>query len=350
MKETRTCSICGAEIKEDEALTEFQGKYYCSDCLDRETIICECCNERILFDDSVDGRVCHDCYVDHYCRCTECDALLHEADAHYYNDYPYCDNCYDNRSYEFIEDAQGFYDQKLYYEASQEIEKLVAEYTLPPMEEKKYDEKKTLIDVGIKSWKATSALQEVENLYNSGDYDLANTKISEIDTTLLTEERQQTYNDLQKKIEASRSLVEVEGYYNSGSYTSASNTLSGINTAYLTSEQNQKYGSLKEKIANAKAEAERKAENSTISYDKALELVKKYYRTYTTYNPPFYEKYDETASRWIIRAYEVISYPGELSHTSTFNIIGVDKKTGALYDEIVMETIIDDNGKYVANK
>ncbi len=118
MKETRTCSICGAEIKEDEVLTEFQGKYYCSDCLERETIICECCNERILFDDSVDGRVCHDCYADHYCRCTECDALLHEADAHYYNDYPYCDNCYDNRSYEFIEDY-GYKPDPIFYGTGQ---------------------------------------------------------------------------------------------------------------------------------------------------------------------------------------------------------------------------------------
>ena len=118
MKEIRICPICGAEIKDGETLTEFQGKYYCSDYLDRETIVCERCNERVLFDESVDGRLCQDCYVEHYCRCAECGALLHEDDANYYSDYPYCDNCYDNCNYEFIEDY-GYKPDPIFYGTGQ---------------------------------------------------------------------------------------------------------------------------------------------------------------------------------------------------------------------------------------
>lgn len=104
MKETTKCSVCGAEIKIGESGAEFQGEYYCNHCLAEKTVICECCNERILRDDAVEDRVCHDCYVDYYCRCQECGTLVHENDAQYIGDDPYCDSCYDDCHHEFIED------------------------------------------------------------------------------------------------------------------------------------------------------------------------------------------------------------------------------------------------------
>lgn len=104
MKETTRCSVCGAEIKIGETGAGFQGEYYCNHCLAIKTVICECCNNRILRDDAVEDRVCHDCYADHYCNCQECGELVHEDDAHYIGDDPYCDRCYDDCHHEFIED------------------------------------------------------------------------------------------------------------------------------------------------------------------------------------------------------------------------------------------------------
>ena len=177
-----------------------------------------------------------------------------------------------------LNNAQSFYDQKLYYEAQQELDKISQNYKLPPSEQKKFDEKQVAIGEAIKSWKITEAFQKVETAFNGGDYTSAETNLSQIDVEILSEDQKQTYQTWQKKIDSAKALAQAESYYNKGSYTSASNTLSGVDTAYLTSEQNQKYGSLKEKIANAIAEAERKKkEISTISADKVKQLVISHY-------------------------------------------------------------------------
>lgn len=104
MKEPTTCSICGAKITENDTLTEFQGQYYCHECLIRETVLCESCGTRITRADAVDDIVCHDCYEDHYHRCCECGGLVYEDDVHYIGDYPYCDRCYEDLHNEYIED------------------------------------------------------------------------------------------------------------------------------------------------------------------------------------------------------------------------------------------------------
>ena len=83
MKETTICSVCGAEITFGKTGEEFQGEYYCNHCLAEKTVICECCNERVLRDDAVEDRVCRDCYTDHYYSCHNCGALIYEDDVHY---------------------------------------------------------------------------------------------------------------------------------------------------------------------------------------------------------------------------------------------------------------------------
>ena len=70
--------------------------------------------------------------------------------------------------------------------------------------------------------------------------------------------------------------------------------------------------------------------------------------TYTSYDPPYYEDYGSDQSKWIIRAYEYMTYPDPSeNHQSTFNIFSIDKETGAVYDEILMHPVIDDEGNYV---
>lgn len=99
-----------------------------------------------------------------------------------------------------LNNAQGFYDQKLYYEAQQELEKISNAYTLPPAQQKIYDEKKSATDTAIKDWKITEAFQKVKTAYNSGDYDTATSELSNIDTSTLSQTQNQTYQSWQGSI------------------------------------------------------------------------------------------------------------------------------------------------------
>ena len=99
-----------------------------------------------------------------------------------------------------LNDAQSLCDQKMYYEASQALDKISTDYKLPPTEQKKFDEEKTTAENGIKSVKITDALKNVETIYNGGDYDKATEELSKIDTSNLTDAQSQKYQSLQTNI------------------------------------------------------------------------------------------------------------------------------------------------------
>lgn len=93
----RHCSRCGAEIS-DEELTVFDGEELCPSCLERETVLCEHCGERMWNDDNAGNSyitLCQDCYDNHYTNCSRCGRIIHEDYANYVGDDPYCDDCYD---------------------------------------------------------------------------------------------------------------------------------------------------------------------------------------------------------------------------------------------------------------
>lgn len=92
------CSHCGAVIDSDD-YEEFNGKIYCTDCLDELTTYCDCCGSRIFIDDVYGDdytNLCSYCYHNHYTRCSCCDALLHEDDTYYLDGEAYCHDCYDD--------------------------------------------------------------------------------------------------------------------------------------------------------------------------------------------------------------------------------------------------------------
>lgn len=142
--------------------------------------------------------------------------------------------------YNDFNDAQDLYDKKMYYESSQALDKLSEDYTLPPTEQKKYDEKKADVDAAIKRLKVNEAFKKVESAYNGGDYDLASNELSVIDTSSMSDEQKEIQQTWQKKINASKSFVQAESDYNNGNSLAALNILSGIDTTYLTEDQNKK--------------------------------------------------------------------------------------------------------------
>ena len=107
-----------------------------------------------------------------------------------------------------LNDAQCLCDQKMYYEASQALDKISTDYKLPPTEQKKFDEEKTTAENGIKSVKITDALKNVETIYNGGDYDKATEELSKIDTSNLTDAQSQKYQSLQTNITNAKAAAE----------------------------------------------------------------------------------------------------------------------------------------------
>lgn len=107
-----------------------------------------------------------------------------------------------------LNDAQSLCDQKMYYEASQALDKISTDYKLPPTEQKKFDEKKKTAENGIKSVKITDALKNVETIYNGGDYDKATAELSKIETSNLTDAQSQKYQSLQTNIANAKAAAE----------------------------------------------------------------------------------------------------------------------------------------------
>ena len=107
-----------------------------------------------------------------------------------------------------LNDAQSLCDQKMYYEASQTLDKIATDYKLPPTEQKKFDEEKTTAENGIKSVKITDALKNVETIYNGGEYDKATEELSKIDTSNLTDAQSQKYQSLQTNIANAKAAAE----------------------------------------------------------------------------------------------------------------------------------------------
>ena len=107
-----------------------------------------------------------------------------------------------------LNDAQSLCDQKMYYEASQALDKIATDYKLPPTEQKKFDEEKTTAENGIESVKITDALKNVETIYNGGDYDKATEELAKIDTSNLTDAQSQKYQSLQTNIANAKAAAE----------------------------------------------------------------------------------------------------------------------------------------------
>ena len=101
---------------------------------------------------------------------------------------------------EGLTNAQNLLDQQMYFEASQSLQNLTASYTMPPAEQKIFDEKKAAADNGIKTWNAISIMQEATQLLNSGDYDAAAEKLATLDISSLSQEQQAEYQTLQTSI------------------------------------------------------------------------------------------------------------------------------------------------------
>lgn len=93
-----TCTVCNTPYP-SESLTEFDDELLCPDCLERETVICHDCGERIRIDNNAgtpDFPLCVNCYESNYTTCDRCGRLIRNDDANSLpgDDYVYCEECF----------------------------------------------------------------------------------------------------------------------------------------------------------------------------------------------------------------------------------------------------------------
>ncbi|WRS27310.1 zinc-binding protein [Oscillospiraceae bacterium MB08-C2-2] len=117
MKETiLICCKCGCELTEDTYQT-FDGKVYCSRCIEKEAICCARCGELIANDGAT---VCDHCYDYHYTNCERCGTLVPNEDVYYTeddddNDYPYCQTCYDRHEKNIYLHSYSYKPEPIFY-------------------------------------------------------------------------------------------------------------------------------------------------------------------------------------------------------------------------------------------
>ena len=112
IKDEYECIFCLKPLDAAETYT-FSCVTLCRDCLEKWTVVCECCGKRMWKENAEihDGRtLCFSCYNENYTHCCNCGRLIHADDAHYedFGDDPYCASCFyeleDNRGDGIIED------------------------------------------------------------------------------------------------------------------------------------------------------------------------------------------------------------------------------------------------------
>ena len=97
-EKTQPCTHCGA-VHPRVNLTWMGSAELCPECLQRYTVCCDCCGERIWMANDYGTHylhLCASCRADNYVTCENCGALIPQEDAHYNDeDEAYCDSCYE---------------------------------------------------------------------------------------------------------------------------------------------------------------------------------------------------------------------------------------------------------------
>lgn len=109
MNEWISCTRCGRSI--EGQVFEIDGEYICEDCFEDETFTCDCCGTRHLTANSHSDEntiICGVCFDNHYHRCERCNCLVHDNDAYWDSDYPYCSDCYNEDNEDEEDDDEGF--------------------------------------------------------------------------------------------------------------------------------------------------------------------------------------------------------------------------------------------------
>ena len=110
MNKKMICDFCNEEC---EDLMEVGSYELCEECVDEQTIICDCCGERVFVEDveevysyesCEDVYVCNGCYEDRVSTCDCCEHTflrreLRTETNHFDEDVDVCEDCFESRCY-----------------------------------------------------------------------------------------------------------------------------------------------------------------------------------------------------------------------------------------------------------
>ena len=100
MRDLLACHCCDNTFERGQ-LSEFHEQYLCHDCMENQTVLCDCCYTRIWSDDNYgdsDTPLCQSCYDRYYTTCESCGRAVPFDDANFlYDDEerPLCGGCFD---------------------------------------------------------------------------------------------------------------------------------------------------------------------------------------------------------------------------------------------------------------
>ena len=125
------CDHCG-QLVHDCDLEYVDGEYWCNDCLEDNTFICDNCYSRHSNDEMIQDNnycLCQSCFDDYYYRCSDCGRIIHRDDTYWYRDeVPYCEYCYEElpqviHDYYYKPEPIFYGDSKLYFGVELEVDK-----------------------------------------------------------------------------------------------------------------------------------------------------------------------------------------------------------------------------------
>lgn len=93
------CYNCGETQKRND-LFIYGEYYYCENCYNELFFTCACCNEVAETEngfivEATQERICTQCYDDCYDTCQNCCCVIHSTDVVWFDECPYCEDCYD---------------------------------------------------------------------------------------------------------------------------------------------------------------------------------------------------------------------------------------------------------------
>ena len=95
-KQISYCYHCKTEFNLSDLIL-FEDEFYCDDCLEFITTICDDCCERIATNDAITDEshcLCQGCYESNYSTCEECGAIIYNNDCNNLDNYTFCNDCY----------------------------------------------------------------------------------------------------------------------------------------------------------------------------------------------------------------------------------------------------------------
>lgn len=136
-----------------------------------------------------------------------------------------------------LDQAKDLYYDQMYYESSQALSTVIANYNLPPKEKAEYDDTKLEVDESIIRWKVQEEFLKAESEYNKGNFLDALNILNNMNLSNMNYDEKMKRKSYTNTIRYVIAVRQVDKYCNKGMYASAMDVVGELDTSTLTDEQ-----------------------------------------------------------------------------------------------------------------